>query len=102
MTVVDHYERLLGPVDSWMVADVEAAIARADAELDAIGLPPKAAGIAVDLGAAKELGLAPASVGLSPATDGGGCTSATASRVIANLVMFLILLGIVGPYRARL
>ena len=34
-----------------MVGDVEAATARADAELEAIGLPSNAAGTAVDLGA---------------------------------------------------
>ncbi len=49
--VSDHYERLLGPVYSWMVGDVDAATARADAELDAIGLPSTATGTAVDLGA---------------------------------------------------
>lgn len=49
--VSDHYERLLGPVYSWMVGDVEAATARADAELDAIGLSSITAGTAVDLGA---------------------------------------------------
>lgn len=49
--VSDHYERLLGPVYSWMVGDVEAATARADAELEAIGLPSNAAGAAIDLGA---------------------------------------------------
>jgi SAM-dependent methyltransferase len=49
--VSDHYQRLLGPVYSWMIGDVDAAIARADAELDDIGLPSSATGIAVDLGA---------------------------------------------------
>jgi SAM-dependent methyltransferase len=49
--VSDHYEELLGPVYSWMIGDVEAATARADAELDAIGLPSHATGTAVDLGA---------------------------------------------------
>jgi SAM-dependent methyltransferase len=49
--VGDHYDRLLGPVYAWMVGDVEAAIARADGELAAIGLPSTAAGFAVDLGA---------------------------------------------------
>jgi 2-polyprenyl-3-methyl-5-hydroxy-6-metoxy-1,4-benzoquinol methylase len=34
-----------------MVGDLEAASARADAELDAIGLPAMASGTAVDLGA---------------------------------------------------
>ena len=49
--VSDHYERLLGPVYSWMIGDVEAATARADAELDAIGLSAHATGTALDLGA---------------------------------------------------
>lgn len=49
--VTEHYERLLGPVYTWMVGDVGAAIARADSELNAIGLPSIAAGTAVDLGA---------------------------------------------------
>jgi SAM-dependent methyltransferase len=49
--VSDHYQRLLGPVYSWMIGDVDAATARADAELDDIGLPSNAPGIAVDLGA---------------------------------------------------
>jgi SAM-dependent methyltransferase len=47
----DHYEALLGPIYSWMIGDVEAATARANAELDAIGLPSIATGTAVDLGA---------------------------------------------------
>jgi 2-polyprenyl-3-methyl-5-hydroxy-6-metoxy-1,4-benzoquinol methylase len=51
VSVSDHYERLLGPVYSWMIGDVEAATARADAELDAIGLASHATGTAVDLGA---------------------------------------------------
>jgi SAM-dependent methyltransferase len=50
-TVSDHYARILGPVYSWMLGEVDAAIARADAELDAIGLPSNATGTAVDLGA---------------------------------------------------
>jgi 2-polyprenyl-3-methyl-5-hydroxy-6-metoxy-1,4-benzoquinol methylase len=49
--VSDHYERLLGPIYSWMVGDLEAASVRAEAELDAIGLPAMASGTAVDLGA---------------------------------------------------
>jgi len=49
--VSDHYERLLGPIYSWMVGDLEAASVRAEAELDAIGLPAMANGTAVDLGA---------------------------------------------------
>lgn len=49
--VRDHYERLLGPVYSWMVGDIDAAMIRADAELEAIGLHTNGSGIAVDLGA---------------------------------------------------
>src|SRR3984957_7237814 len=49
--VSEHYQNLLGPVYSWMIGDVEAATARADAELDAVGLPLSGAGTAIDLGA---------------------------------------------------
>jgi 2-polyprenyl-3-methyl-5-hydroxy-6-metoxy-1,4-benzoquinol methylase len=49
--VSDHYENLLGPVYSWMVGDLEAGMVRADAELEAIGLPASAAAVAIDLGA---------------------------------------------------
>jgi len=49
--VSDHYKKLLGPIYSWMVGDLEAATERADAELAAIGLPTSATGYAVDLGA---------------------------------------------------
>ena len=49
--VKDHYANFLGPVYSWMVGDPEVAIIRANAELDAIGIPVNAAGTAVDLGA---------------------------------------------------
>jgi SAM-dependent methyltransferase len=49
--VSDHYERLLGPVYSWMSGDLDAATAQADQELTAIGLPLQASGLAVDLGA---------------------------------------------------
>lgn len=49
--VRDHYEKLLGPIYSWMAGDIEAAMVRGDAELEAIGLPANASGIAVDLGA---------------------------------------------------
>jgi 2-polyprenyl-3-methyl-5-hydroxy-6-metoxy-1,4-benzoquinol methylase len=51
VAVSEHYQRLLGPVYSWMIGDVELATARADAELDAVGLPSRATGTAVDLGA---------------------------------------------------
>ena len=49
--VSNHYENLLGPIYSWMIGDVEAATARADAELEAVGLPLNGAGTAIDLGA---------------------------------------------------
>ena len=49
--VRDHYEQLLGPVYSWMVGDIDAAMSRADTELEAIGLHANGSGIAVDLGA---------------------------------------------------
>lgn len=44
-----HYATHLGPVYAWMLGDVEAAFARAAAEIDALPLPAR--GIAVDLGA---------------------------------------------------
>ena len=47
----DHYDKFLGPVYSWMVGDIDAAMIRADAELEAIGLRANGSGIAVDLGA---------------------------------------------------
>ena len=49
--VSDHYERLLGPVYSWMSGDLDATTSHADQELTAIGLPLTASGLAVDLGA---------------------------------------------------
>src|SRR5258708_32397250 len=51
LTVVDHYEKHLGPIYTWMVGDVDAAISRSDAELDALALPSTTGGTAVDLGA---------------------------------------------------
>ena len=50
-TVDDHYAHHLGPVYTWMVGDLDAAFSRSAAELDALPLPSKAAGTAVDLGA---------------------------------------------------
>jgi len=49
-TATEHYAHHLGPVYSWMVGDLEAASARASAELDALGLP-EPPGAAIDLGA---------------------------------------------------
>jgi 2-polyprenyl-3-methyl-5-hydroxy-6-metoxy-1,4-benzoquinol methylase len=51
MAMADHYTNLLGPVYTWMVGDVDAALARSDLELDALSLPSQRAGTAVDLGA---------------------------------------------------
>jgi 2-polyprenyl-3-methyl-5-hydroxy-6-metoxy-1,4-benzoquinol methylase len=50
-TTVDHYSNLLGPVYTWMVGDVDAALARGDRELEALSLPSRGGGTAVDLGA---------------------------------------------------
>jgi 2-polyprenyl-3-methyl-5-hydroxy-6-metoxy-1,4-benzoquinol methylase len=50
-TVDDHYAHHLGPVYTWMVGDIDAAFSRSDAELDALPLPSKVGGTAVDLGA---------------------------------------------------
>jgi 2-polyprenyl-3-methyl-5-hydroxy-6-metoxy-1,4-benzoquinol methylase len=49
--VKGHYERLLGPVYSWTVGDIDIATERADGELQAAGLPAHTNGNAVDLGA---------------------------------------------------
>jgi hypothetical protein len=38
-TVRDHYGKLLGPVYSWMIGDIDAAMTRADGELEAMDLP---------------------------------------------------------------
>jgi hypothetical protein len=46
-----HYEHHLGRIYSWMVGDIEAALARSAGELDAIGLPVTRPGTALDLGA---------------------------------------------------
>jgi SAM-dependent methyltransferase len=46
-----HYDTLLGPIYSWMVGDVHAAIARGAAEIAEMHLPVRIAGRAVDLGA---------------------------------------------------
>ena len=47
----EHYETHLGPVYSWMVGDIEAALARSAVELEALHLPPRSGGTALDLGA---------------------------------------------------
>jgi 2-polyprenyl-3-methyl-5-hydroxy-6-metoxy-1,4-benzoquinol methylase len=51
VSVANHYARHLGPIYTWMVGDVGAALSRSDAELDALPLPSTRAGTAVDLGA---------------------------------------------------
>lgn len=45
-----HYDTHLGRVYEWMIGDVDAAIERNRAEIDALGLRPGATGVAVDLG----------------------------------------------------
>lgn len=50
-TAQDHYERLLGPVYTWMAGGFEAATARGARELEELGLRPEGTGLAVDLGA---------------------------------------------------
>jgi 2-polyprenyl-3-methyl-5-hydroxy-6-metoxy-1,4-benzoquinol methylase len=50
-TADDHYVNHLGPIYTWMVGDLDAALLRAGAELDALPLPSKGGGTAVDLGA---------------------------------------------------
>ena len=50
-TVDDHYANHLAAVYEWMVGDVEVALLRSAAELDAAGLIDGRGGAAVDLGA---------------------------------------------------
>ncbi len=50
-TVEDHYTNHLGPVYTWMVGDIDAALSRSEEELDALPLPSIIGGTAVDLGA---------------------------------------------------
>lgn len=50
-SVAEHYDQHLGPVYSWMIGDVGAAIDRSRDELRALGLRPGSTGNAVDLGA---------------------------------------------------
>jgi hypothetical protein len=49
-TAASHYEKHLGPVYSWMLGDLDAAFARAAAEIDDLALPATR-GVAPDLGA---------------------------------------------------
>src|SRR5271154_2680462 len=46
-----HYETHLGPIYSWMLGDLEAAFARAAAEIDEMKLGAAAGAVALDLGA---------------------------------------------------
>lgn len=50
-SVSDHYASHLAPIYAWMCGGVEAALARGDAELDALGLVPRTTRCALDLGA---------------------------------------------------
>lgn len=50
-SVVDHYANHLGPLYEWMVGDVQAALVRSAAELDALNVNGRAGGTAIDLGA---------------------------------------------------
>jgi SAM-dependent methyltransferase len=50
-TTVVHYETHLGPVYTWMIGDLDAAIARSRIELEDLRLPRHQDGVAVDLGA---------------------------------------------------
>jgi SAM-dependent methyltransferase len=49
-TAAAHYDAHLGPVYSWMIGDVNAALERSGAELDDLPLPSPVGGTAVDLG----------------------------------------------------
>src|ERR1700733_2125735 len=50
-TSEDHYADFLGPIYTWMIGDIDDALARSGAELDALAVPSKTGGAAVDLGA---------------------------------------------------
>lgn len=54
-----HYESHLGPIYSWMLGDLEAAFARAAAEIDELNLGAAAGALAVDLGAGLGLHVLP-------------------------------------------
>lgn len=47
----EHYEELLGAVYTWSTGGMDAAVARGESELEALGAAPGATSIAVDLGA---------------------------------------------------
>ncbi len=50
-SVANHYAEHLGPIYTWMVGDIDAALARADTELDSLRLPAIESTAALDLGA---------------------------------------------------
>jgi predicted TPR repeat methyltransferase len=50
MSMQSHYETHLGPIYAWMLGNLDAALKRAGAELDEMGLPTQR-GTALDLGA---------------------------------------------------
>jgi SAM-dependent methyltransferase len=50
-TATEHYAKHLGPVYLWMAGGFEAALARGEAELEALHATAAANGIAIDLGA---------------------------------------------------
>lgn len=50
-SVDHHYANLLGPVYTWMVGDIDAALLRSDAELDVLPRPAAGGATAIDLGA---------------------------------------------------
>jgi SAM-dependent methyltransferase len=50
-TSAAHYETHLGPIYSWMLGDIDVALARSAAEIAALPLPAGNQAIAVDLGA---------------------------------------------------
>ena len=49
--VQSHYADHLGPVYTWSVGGIDAAIGRGESELQTLALLPRATGIAIDLGA---------------------------------------------------
>lgn len=49
--VQKHYDQHLGPIYLWMAGGLDAGLARGTAEIDGLGLSPRAGDIAVDLGA---------------------------------------------------
>jgi len=51
LSVTEHYENHLAPVYLWMAGGIDAAIARGQAEVDAVCPHPTKANLAVDLGA---------------------------------------------------